>query len=152
VVAGGAAPIAEPSSQPAPGASVAQAGPATLSQTPPPGASPPPPGAQAPPAGSTEAAGAPAVASPESSSTLGEGRKPGSFVIQLAAFTDDKGANALANRVRKEGFPAYTEPYRTKTGTLWRVRVGGYPTRAEANDALASLKSAGHKGLVSVVR
>ncbi len=79
-------------------------------------------------------------------------RKPEGFIIQLAAFTDDKGANAFANKMKKLGYPAYTEPVQTNRGKLWRVRVGGYPTRAAANDALANLKAAGHNGLVSAVK
>ena len=41
-------------------------------------------------------------------------RKPEGYVVQLAAFTDDNGANALANRLKKAGYPAYTEPVETK--------------------------------------
>ena len=50
--------------------------------------------------------------------------------MQLAAFTDDKGANALANKLKRAGYSAYTEPVETTRGTLWRVRVGGYGVEA----------------------
>ena len=53
-------------------------------------------------------------------------RSPTGFVVQLAAFADDKGANALANKLKKSGYAAYVEPVNTSRGTLWRVRVGGY--------------------------
>jgi membrane protein required for colicin V production len=46
--------------------------------------------------------------------------------VQLAAFSDDKGANALAGRLKRAGYAAYTEPVKTSKGTLWRVRVGPY--------------------------
>ena len=61
--------------------------------------------------------------------------KPDGFVVQLAAFADDKGANALANKLKKNGYSAYVEPVKTSRGTLWRVRVGGYGTRPEADVA-----------------
>jgi len=74
------------------------------------------------------------------------------FVVQLAAFTDDKGANALANRLKRTGYPAYTEPVETDRGTLWRVRVGGYPSRAAAGAARAKLKAEGHNGIVAAAK
>ena len=55
--------------------------------------------------------------------------------MQLAAFADDKGANALANKLKKAGYAAYVEPVETTRGTLWRVRVGGYASRPEADAA-----------------
>ncbi len=53
------------------------------------------------------------------------------FVVQLAAYADDKGANAFAARLKKVGHAAYVEPVETSRGTLWRVRVGGFATRAD---------------------
>ena len=55
--------------------------------------------------------------------------------MQLAAFADDKGANALANKLKKNGYAAYVQSVETSRGTLWRVRVGGYATRPEADAA-----------------
>ena len=79
-------------------------------------------------------------------------RKPPGYVIQLAAFTDDKGAASFANKIRKEGYPVYTEPGQTAQGKVWRVRVGGYPSRAAAHEVLAKLKAAGHDGLVAAAK
>ena len=75
--------------------------------------------------------------------------KPDGFVVQLAAFADDKGANALANKLKKGGYSAYVEPVNTSRGTLWRVRVGGYGTRPEADVARAALKGEGYNGIVT---
>jgi DedD protein len=72
-----------------------------------------------------------------------------SYVVQLAAYADDKGANALAGRLKKAGHAAYVEPVVTSRGTLWRVRVGVFTTRAEADAARAKLKSEGHNGIVA---
>jgi len=71
------------------------------------------------------------------------------FVVQLAAFADDKGANALANKLKKVGYLAFVEPVSTSRGTLWRVRVGGYGSRPEADAARAKLKDEGFSGIVA---
>ena len=71
------------------------------------------------------------------------------YAVQLAAFSDDKGANALANRLKKSGYPAYTEPLKTSRGTLWRVRVGPYPSRDAAGGVRDKLKSEGQNGIVA---
>jgi DedD protein len=71
------------------------------------------------------------------------------FVVQLAAFADDKGANALANKLKRAGYAAFVEPVQTSRGTLWRVRVGGYATKPEAEAARAKLKGEGFSGIVA---
>jgi DedD protein len=74
------------------------------------------------------------------------------FAVQLAAFADDKGANALAGRLKKSGYTAYTEPLKTSKGTLWRVRVGPYSSRDAAVVARDKLKIEGHSGIVAAVK
>jgi DedD protein len=74
------------------------------------------------------------------------------FAVQLAAFADDKGANALAGRLKKAGYAAYTEPLKTSKGTLWRVRVGPYPSREAAVAARDKLKTEGQSGIVAAVK
>ena len=69
--------------------------------------------------------------------------------MQLAAFADDKGANALVNKLKKSGYAAYVEPVTTSKGTLWRVRVGGYGTRPEADAARVALKGEGYSGIIA---
>ena len=71
------------------------------------------------------------------------------FVVQLAAFADDKGANALANKLKRSGYAAFVQPVETSRGTLWRVRVGGYGSRPEADAARATLKGEGYSGIVA---
>lgn len=74
------------------------------------------------------------------------------YAVQLAAFSDDKGANALAHRLKSAGYSAYTEPLQTSKGTLWRVRVGPYPSRQAAIAARDRLKREGHSGIVAPPR
>ena len=107
--------------------------------------------AASPPAKSpapAKAAAAPAKAAPDTTSKAAPSGS-GGYVVQLAAFSDDKGANALANRLKKTGHPAFTEPVTTSRGTLWRVRVGPYATRDEANTARDRLKREGQSGIVA---
>ena len=78
--------------------------------------------------------------------------KPEGLAVQLAAFADDKGANALANKLKRVGYAAYVEPVETSRGTLWRVRVGGYESRVEAEAARVKLKSEGYSGIVAPVK
>jgi DedD protein len=95
---------------------------------------------QAPPVTTSDApAGAPAAVPV----------KADGFVVQLAAFADDKGANALANKLKRVGYAAYVEPVQTSRGTLWRVRVGGYASRSDADAARVKLKGEGYSGIVA---
>ncbi len=73
----------------------------------------------------------------------------GTFSVQLAAYSDDKGANALAGRLARAGHTAYVEPYETSRGTLWRVRVGPFPSREAAGAARDQLKAEGQNGIVT---
>ena len=74
------------------------------------------------------------------------------FAVQLAAFADDRGANSLAGRLKKSGYAAYTEPLKTSKGTLWRVRVGPYPSRDAAVAARDKLKTEGQSGIVAAIK
>jgi DedD protein len=92
---------------------------------------------------------APAKAEVPSKTTESAAPAPrGGFAVQLAAFSDDKGANALSNKLKRAGYPAFTEAISTSRGTLWRVRVGPYPTREAAAQSRDKLKAEGHAGIV----
>ncbi len=71
------------------------------------------------------------------------------FSVQLAAFTDDKGANSLVNKLTRAGYVAYVEPVTNSKGTLWRVRVGPFPTREAAGTSRDKLKGDGYSGIVT---
>ena len=74
------------------------------------------------------------------------------YVVQIAAFSDRYGANALAAKLKRDGFPGYTETVTTDKGTtLHRVRVGPYASRDAADAALVKLKAAGFNGLIAHV-
>lgn len=97
-----------------------------------------------------EAKGAASEPKSNAKTTLAKsGSAEGAFVVQLAAFSDDKGANALASKLKRNGYPAYTEAVQTSRGTLYRVRVGGYASREAAGDARNRLKGDGYAGIVA---
>jgi DedD protein len=73
----------------------------------------------------------------------------GPFVVQVAAFSDGYGARSLVLKLKKGGFPGYTETVATAKGTMHRVRVGPYPSREVADAARARLKAAGYAGVVA---
>ena len=97
---------------------------------------------------------APAPAATPTSTPAPAPREPatGEFSVQLAAFSDDKGANSLANKLKKAGYPAYTEPLSTSRGTLWRVRVGPYTSRDSAVASREKLKGEGYSGIVAAAK
>jgi DedD protein len=90
----------------------------------------------------------PPIPAPTASVTTPAAKGEG-FAVQIAAFTDDKGANSLAGKLKNAGYDStYTEPVETSRGTLWRVRVGGFASRADAEAARTKLKAEGWNGLV----
>lgn len=72
--------------------------------------------------------------------------KAGKFAVQTAAPASEKAARELVDRLKKSGFTAYTEKVETKDGARYRVRVGPYATREDADKARARLKSEGFSG------
>ena len=130
------APMASTPAAPAPAAQ------APMAPTP----AAPTPIAPSPPASAPPSSAPPAPATPASDAAP---TTTSEFVVQLAAFADDKGANALANKLKRANYAAYVEPVTTSRGTLWRVRVGGYASRPDADAARAKLKDEGYSGIVA---
>lgn len=59
----------------------------------------------------------------------------GAFVVQVAALSNEASARSLSGRLGGGV---------TSTGRLWRVRLGPFTTRAQAEAALAKAKGAGY--------
>lgn len=74
--------------------------------------------------------------------------KGGKFAVQAAAPANPRSARDLAERLKKAGFTAYTEKVETKDGARYRVRVGPYASRDDAERARARLKDQGLSGNV----
>ncbi|MDP1571810.1 MAG: SPOR domain-containing protein [Vicinamibacterales bacterium] len=102
-----------------------------------------------PPAGNTpEAAAAPPVPDPPpvapapvdtASTTPGEPAGDG-FAIQVAALLERTEADALARRLSSRGYPAYVIAPTPGTPRVFRVRVGKFAERREAETVAARLE------------
>ena len=67
----------------------------------------------------------------------------GQYYIQLAAFEDRKGAEEYAANIKAAGFPTLIlSPLATDRTPWYRVRVGGYLTKEDAEKAVSRLKAA----------
>lgn len=108
----------------------------------PPVAAPPPaePVAVSPPARTPPPAPKPADATRLRPEVLAPGAPGGRFVVQVGAFSEAAGAEALATRLRARGFEVTISPGVAAGQPRWRVRVGPSPTRDEAEKAAARLK------------
>ncbi len=62
------------------------------------------------------------------------------FAVQVGALRSETDATALRDRLRRAGFPAFTERANTDDGPLWRVRAGPELTRERADRLRADVK------------
>ena len=71
------------------------------------------------------------------------------WVVQVGAFGQEANAIALRDRLRKSGHTAFVERIKVSGDAVYRVRVGPYVERAEAEAQLPALsKDAGLQGRV----
>lgn len=78
--------------------------------------------------------------------------QPGGWVVQLGAFDQRAAADALVQRSRAAGFPAFMDTLKLENGsTLWRVRVGPEASREGALGLQGQLQSRlGINGIIAV--
>jgi len=79
---------------------------------------------------------APPPAAPAPAATSGAGR----YAVQVASFGSVNNAKRLADTLRGSGYTVLSDTVTSDVGTLHRVRVGPYPTEAEANAVVARLR------------
>ncbi len=65
------------------------------------------------------------------------------FAVQAAAPASEAAARNLAERLKKTGLASYMEKVETKQGARYRVRLGPYASRDEADDVRSRLKAQG---------
>jgi DedD protein len=93
-----------------------------------------------------EAGGAQPVAHPRSADQ-------GRYALQAAALGSESAARELSERLKKAGYTPFTEKVSTREGARWRVRVGPYAGKEEAERARAGLRELGvNANLVIVER
>ena len=74
-----------------------------------------------------------------SSSTPPKATGP-SFTIQVGAFKDKATADSMVTRLKGKGYAAYLVAPESPGAGLFRVRVGSYPARADAERVQAKLR------------
>jgi len=78
---------------------------------------------------------APAPAAATAAPLAGDG-----YVIQVAAMLDHGDADAMARRLSSKGYSAFVLPLAETTPTRYRVRVGKFQTKREAEAVAAKLQ------------
>lgn len=63
------------------------------------------------------------------------------YLVQVASFSNEKNANALADLLKKDKLPVLMDVVDRSAGRMYRVRVGPYARRADADALVTSLGS-----------
>ena len=79
----------------------------------------------------------------KTAAAAGTSDKTARFVVQAAAPASETAARDLAERLKKSGLAPYMEKVDTKQGVRYRVRLGPYASRDEADGVRARLKAQG---------
>ena len=67
----------------------------------------------------------------------------GPYTVQVASFAERKGAETLSQKLKRKGYEAYVATGEVpQKGTRYRVRIGHYPNRAEAQKAAERIHEA----------
>lgn len=66
--------------------------------------------------------------------------------MQVFAGRDRQAAERLVGTLRAAGWPVRLQSVPEGSGSLVKVRVGGYPTRAAAEEAAGRLRGQGQTG------
>lgn len=71
------------------------------------------------------------------------------WVVQVGSFSSSRNAQALRDKLRKQGYASFVEAIQSASGSVYRVRVGPVVSRTSAEQLRKKLtKVAGLKGLV----
>jgi DedD protein len=60
--------------------------------------------------------------------------------VQVAAYQREGDATTVSERLKRKGYPAFVTRATTSAGTWFRVRVGSFETRADAQQMATRLK------------
>lgn len=77
----------------------------------------------------------------EVTDTAGQSRDTPRYLVQVGSFSSEKNAIVLSERLRNDKFPVLMDVVDRVAGRLYRVRVGPYAERSEADAVVASLRS-----------
>jgi cell division septation protein DedD len=88
----------------------------------------------------------PAESAPPASPPAAGGDATGKFFVQVGALRDRQAAAELVRALEARGYGVRLFSEREGTGTLYKVRVGGYASEPDARAAASALKAAGYPG------
>jgi DedD protein len=88
-----------------------------------------------PPAKESASTPSPATASTPQTPAADDG-----FAVQVAAVNGRRDADAIAKKLSAKGYPAFVQSPAGGTGSVFRVRVGTFKTRREAETVAAKLQ------------
>ncbi len=80
---------------------------------------------------------------PKPEAALNAASQTGRFVVQVAAFGDASKARDTRIKLEAQGYKTYSQAIDSPKGKVWRVRVGPYGNKAEADKAKAQLTGKG---------
>ena len=105
----------------------------------------PPPEKTAPPQPAKTAAAAvpPPPAKPEpkpAPPAASAGARPGNWIVQVISLQDRGAAGAIAKRLAGKGYPAFVLDPAPGAPRIYRVQVGGYPVKSDAEQASRRLE------------
>ncbi|TDM09352.1 MAG: sporulation protein [Ideonella sp. MAG2] len=72
----------------------------------------------------------------------------GRFVVQVGAYLEVQAARDARQKLESMGYKTYTQVIESDTGRRIRVRVGPYPTKAEADKIATRIKASGMQAAV----
>jgi DedD protein len=76
-------------------------------------------------------------------------KKPGKFIIQVAALASRDKVDELQDRLKNAGIKSYTQRVATDNGERTRIRVGPFGSKEEAEKARARLSRLGLSGTLA---
>lgn len=100
------------------------------------------PPSQAPPAAAAKVAPAapPPSPAPAPRSGVENGSRPGAWIVQVISLQDRAAAATIATRLTGKGYPAFVLDPAPGAPAIYRVQVGGYPDRRDAEQASRRLE------------
>lgn len=75
----------------------------------------------------------------------------GDYAVNFGAYATRADAGAVVERLRRENLPAYVEETRVNGRDAWRVRIGPYAGRADAESARVRAAGIGSRAAATVV-
>jgi DedD protein len=88
-----------------------------------------------------EGARAKALLNAQPVSSAAKAHADGRLVVQVGSFSDATKARETRLKLEKAGLKSYSQRYETRDGKRFRVRVGPFATKAEAEKAASKIKA-----------